>query len=187
MTSHIHCFELPLYVSWFRQRSSWRGLGSPSETYIGTVLIPTPLGSDYSARVNRRCQGVSVYQRCAASCTERRRHIFCMNHCLKQATVWFCVIASCIHVIFNSYLNGTIHSSWRDWYHHIPKLLCGPFYLHGITLIPTWISNYIHCKVWDEITKPFLNFNGATVEFSEWIDNIIPYFTGHVITYSWWC
>ena len=26
------------------------------------------------------------------------------------------------------------------------------------------ISNYIHYKVWDEITYPFLNFNGATVE-----------------------
>ena len=28
----------------------------------------------------------------------------------------------------------------------------------------TWISNYIHYKVWDEITYPFLNFNGTTVE-----------------------
>ena len=25
-------------------------------------------------------------------------------------------------------------------------------------------SNYIHYNVWDEITYPFLNFNGATVE-----------------------
>ena len=33
-----------------------------------------------------------------------------------------------------------------------------------LTLIPAWISNYIHYKVWDEITYPFLNFNGATVE-----------------------
>ena len=29
---------------------------------------------------------------------------------------------------------------------------------------PAWISNYIHYNVWDEITYPFLNFNGATVE-----------------------
>ena len=29
---------------------------------------------------------------------------------------------------------------------------------------PAWISNYTHYKVWDEITYPFLNFNGATVE-----------------------
>ena len=40
---------------------------------------------------------------------------------------------------------------------------CGPFYWHGSALILAWISNYIHYKVWDEITYPFLNFNGATV------------------------
>ena len=40
----------------------------------------------------------------------------------------------------------------------------GPFYQHGLTLIPAWISNHIHYKMWDEITYPFLNFNGATVE-----------------------
>ena len=27
-----------------------------------------------------------------------------------------------------------------------------PFYLRGLTLIPAWINNYIHYKVWDEIT-----------------------------------
>ena len=32
---------------------------------------------------------------------------------------------------------------------------CGRFYLHGLTLIPAWISNYIHYKLWDEITYPF--------------------------------
>ena len=31
-------------------------------------------------------------------------------------------------------------------------------------LIPAWISNHMPSKVWDEITYPFLNFNGATVE-----------------------
>ena len=40
----------------------------------------------------------------------------------------------------------------------------GPFYKHGLTLIPAWIGNHMHYKVWDEITYPFLNFNGATVE-----------------------
>ena len=40
----------------------------------------------------------------------------------------------------------------------------GPFYWHGLTLISAWISNYMANKVWDEITYPFLNFNGATVE-----------------------
>ena len=42
--------------------------------------------------------------------------------------------------------------------------ICGPFYEHGLTWIPVWTSNYIHYNVWDEITYPFLNFNGCTVE-----------------------
>ena len=29
-----------------------------------------------------------------------------------------------------------------------------PFYWHGLTLIPAWISIYLHYKVWDEITYP---------------------------------
>ena len=39
------------------------------------------------------------------------------------------------------------------------------FYQHGLTLIPTWISNCTHYNVWGGITYPFPNFNGATVEF----------------------
>ena len=41
---------------------------------------------------------------------------------------------------------------------------CGPLYEHGFTLIPAWISNRMPGKVWDEITHPFLNFNGSTIE-----------------------
>ena len=48
-----------------------------------------------------------------------------------------------------------------------------------------WISNYIHYKGWDEITYPFPNFNGTTVEVWEWITNFIPHFTEHVIIYPW--
>ena len=36
--------------------------------------------------------------------------------------------------------------------------------------------------MWDEITYPFLNFNGAAVEVKEWISNFTPHFTRHVIT-----
>ena len=49
------------------------------------------------------------------------------------------------------------------------------------SLIPAWISNYIHYKVWDEIIYIFLNFNGETVKVKEWIRNFIPHFSGHVI------
>ena len=40
--------------------------------------------------------------------------------------------------------------------------------------------------MWDEITYPFLNFNGATVEVYEWISNFIPHLTGCVIIDPWW-
>ena len=40
----------------------------------------------------------------------------------------------------------------------------GPFYLHGLTLFPVWISNQTPDNLWDEIIFPFLNFNRCTVE-----------------------
>ena len=39
-----------------------------------------------------------------------------------------------------------------------------PLLLTWLTSIPAWISNHMLNKVWDEITYPYLNFNGATVE-----------------------
>ena len=62
----------------------------------------------------------------------------------------------------------------------------GPFYQRGLTLIPAWISNYFHHKVWDEIAYLYVNFNRCTVEVLECISSFIPYFTGHVITYLYW-
>ena len=46
--------------------------------------------------------------------------------------------------------------------HH--RFFWGPFYWRGLTLIPAWISDYIHHKVWDEITYPVTNFNGSTLK-----------------------
>ena len=40
----------------------------------------------------------------------------------------------------------------------------GPFYLHGLTSIPAWMSSYVHYNVCDEITYPFLNFNACSIE-----------------------
>ena len=61
-----------------------------------------------------------------------------------------------------------------------------PFHLHGITLLPAWIGMYIHYKVWVEITYPFPNSNGATVEVWEWTSHFIPHFTRCAITYPCW-
>ena len=54
--------------------------------------------------------------------------------------------------------------SFSTWHSSGNFSTWGPFYQHGLTFIPAWISNYIHYNVWDEITYPFLNFNGCTVE-----------------------
>ena len=61
----------------------------------------------------------------------------------------------------------------------------GPLLLLRVNL--AWISNYIHLKVWDEMTYPFPNFNGS--RWSLWMDksfHFIPHFTGHLITSPCW-
>ena len=37
-----------------------------------------------------------------------------------------------------------------------------------------YISNYVHYKVWGEITCLLPDFNGANVEVWEWISNLMP-------------
>ena len=55
----------------------------------------------------------------------------------------------------------------------------GLFFQHGSTSIPAWTCSHMPSKVWDEITYPFPNFKGAT------INNFIPHFIMNVITYPW--
>ena len=62
----------------------------------------------------------------------------------------------------------------------------GPLLLTWFNLNPSMDNVYIHCKVWDEFTYPFLNFNGCTIEVYEWISNFIPHVIEHVITYPCW-
>ena len=62
----------------------------------------------------------------------------------------------------------------------------GPFYYHGLTLIPVWSRNRMPSKVWDEITHLFPNFNGITIEVWEWMSNCISRFIMDVIIYSCW-
>ena len=53
-------------------------------------------------------------------------------------------------------------------------------------MIQGGISNYVPYKVWDEITYPFPNFNGCTVEIWKRISNFVPHITEHMFTYPWW-
>ena len=59
-----------------------------------------------------------------------------------------------------------------------------PFYLHGLTLTPAWISNRMPSKVWEEMTDPFPNSNGCNAEVWDWINNSIPDIIMKVIAYS---
>ena len=77
-----------------------------------------------------------------------------------------------------------IFVKWRKY--NVSELVYGPGKIkldEQWPLLPAWITNYIHDKVWDKITYPFLNFNGVTAEVKEWIRNSISHFTVHVITY----
>ena len=49
-------------------------------------------------------------------------------------------------------------------YSGIYFVIWGLFYKHGLTLIPSWIRDYVPGNVWGAITYPFLNFNGYAVE-----------------------
>ena len=56
-------------------------------------------------------------------------------------------------------------------------MISDPFYKYGLTLIPAWISNHMSSKMWDEITYPFQNFKGYTVEVWEENGEVIPHYT----------
>ena len=56
-----------------------------------------------------------------------------------------------------------------------------PLLLTWFIFNPSWIGNYIHYKLWDEIIYSFSNFYGCTIEFWEWISNFNPHVPGHVI------
>ena len=43
---------------------------------------------------------------------------------------------------------------------------------HGLTLIPTWISNFIHYKGWDEIIYPFPHFTEHVIIYPSWDDSL---------------
>ena len=72
---------------------------------------------------------------------------------------------------------------------NVIKCYMVPFYQYGFTLIPTWISDYIHDRMWEKIAYPF--------EVWEWKSNFIPHFNGrdyffimglkHIKHQRWFC
>ena len=55
--------------------------------------------------------------------------------------------------------------SWSLLRYHLTGIHqdLGPILSTLNTEVPAWLSNHIHYKVCNEITHPFLNFNGATL------------------------
>ena len=62
----------------------------------------------------------------------------------------------------------------------------GPPLLHCIYFNPSLDKQFLPYRVRDEITHPFPIFNGGTVDVWDWICNLIPHFTEHVITNPCW-
>ena len=56
--------------------------------------------------------------------------------------------------------------------------------LTRLTLIPAWITNYIHYGMWDKITYPFPNFNTATTD--EWFHPTIYLASDYLSTPGSW-
>ena len=72
-------------------------------------------------------------------------------------------------------LNELIKWFWPVYiyiYIFVSQLPSVPSRLHNH--VSAWTSNHMPRKMWDEITYPFPNFNGCTVEVWEWISHFIP-------------
>ena len=63
--------------------------------------------------------------------------------------------------------------------HFVPASMCWGMW----EAMTNHITSQMYSKVWDEISYPFPNFNGTTIEDREWKSNFIPHFTVHVIIY----
>ena len=109
-----------------------------------------------------------------------------------EGAIFFLVVTSVVilwklYTIIKIRHGETISSTcWAPFYRFVVTTWpCAQWWVLG-PFLPTWISNYAHHKVWDEITCLFPNFNGCIVEVWERPSNFIPHFTVYVITYPWW-
>ena len=72
-----------------------------------------------------------------------------------------------IHLRVQSKENNKTRYYWPTW---------GPFYWHVLNFCSTRIGNHMSSKIWGEITYPFPNCNGCTLEIWEWISNLISHY-----------
>ena len=106
--------------------------------------------------------------------------------CQFKASIKFFFSLACYAIYMILFLSYEQYSDWDEFgYVDSDIFFWGQFYQHGLTLMPTWISNYIHNKLWDGITCPFPELS-CSVEVWVWINSFIPQPTGRVITYPCW-
>ena len=110
----------------------------------------------------------------------------CILFCISSFEfIWYIHSYSAVSLILGRSCVGRSQCQWSDLEGYGLNQL-RPLLLNSLTLIPTWMSNHMPGRVWGEITYPFPNFNGCTVEVWEWISNFIPHFIMNVITVSCW-
>ena len=100
-------------------------------------------------------------------------------HLMTSSWMWRINQTLVIYWIWHSYLNFISAAVTHA------KCECDSW-LPLLTVIPAWMSNYIHYKMCYETTYPFPNSNDATDEDWKWISNFITHFPGHMITYQCW-
>ena len=146
-----------------------------------TVIVPGPVKwSSLQWRHNGR-YGVSNHQHldCLLNRLFKRRSKKTSK--LRISGLW--VGNSPVTGEFPAQMASNTENVFIRWRHHGIRVKSA-----GVLLL-SWINfnanmdDYIHYKVWDEITYPFPNFNGCAVEVWERISNFIPHFTDRMITY----
>ena len=102
-------------------------------------------------------------------------HLYCTNpsiwEVISNSWYWFHSHLFCRNLVLNQFHLSRTSSLLKlftyMFEHYIHR---GPFYKHKFTSIPTWISNYIYYKMWNEITYPLPNFSGCKLQWlHHWI------------------
>ena len=118
------------------------------------------------------CIFYGTYYACILSPSYLKTFIFCMN----TMYIFFDHTTTCpanqLELTWRYVFAYSLHSWLNDTCLHI---LC-------TADLMTCVYDYIHYKVWAKINYPFPNFNGATVDVSEWISTFISHFIEHAIT-----
>ena len=140
---YVHCFEIPIVQQKTLALQGFNGIKIYRAIKYGvTPSVLINAHPNEVIKVNSKQWG--------------KDPILCLTHgSEKTFYVSIKLLIDCLNFIFL-----LVHLTFETNF-------CSRFYLHGATLVPVWISNCIHYKMWDEIIYPFPTFNGATVEVWE--------------------